>query len=58
MLTEIGRTEEGAKKTRQGEINLTYFENYPEVAQLYFWLTVEDNVPLQRRPRGKSGSVR
>ncbi len=58
MLTEIGRTEEGAKKTRQGEINLTYFENYPEVAQLYFWLTVEDNVPLQRRPRRKSGSVR
>lgn len=57
MLNSIGRTEEGAQKIRQGEINLAYFENYPEVAQLYFWMTVEDNVPLQRRPRGK-GSVR
>lgn len=56
MLNSIGRTEEGAQKIRQGEINMAYFENYPEVAQLYFWMTVEDNVPLQRRPRGK-GSV-
>ena len=57
MLSSIGQTEEGAKLTRQAEVNMSLFENYPEVAQLYFWMTVEDNVPLQRRPRGK-GSVR
>ena len=55
MLTEIGRAEEGRKRIRQGEANLVGFENYAEVATLYFWLTEKDNMPLQRRPRGNGG---
>lgn len=55
MLTEIGRAEDGRKRTRQGEANQAGFENYAEVATLYFWLTEKDNVPLQRRPRGNGG---
>ncbi len=55
MLTEIGRAEEGRKRIRQGEANLTGFENYAEIATLYFWLTEKDNEPLRRRPRGNGG---
>lgn len=52
MLTEIGRNEEGRSKVRQGEANEAEFQNHPEVALLYFWLTREVNVPLQFRTRG------
>ena len=55
MLIEIGRAEEGRKRIRQGEANKAGFENYAEVATLYFWLTEKDNLPLQRRPRGSGG---
>ena len=55
MLTEAGRAEEGRKRIRQGEANQSSFENYAEVATLYFWLTEKDNMPLQRRPRGNGG---
>ncbi len=54
MLTELGRPEEGAAKARLGAENMQAFENYPEVALLYFWLTEKDNVPLQRRARSVS----
>ena len=52
MLTEMGRLSEGRDKLRRGAENLAEFENYPEVALLYFWMTEKDNVPLERRPRG------
>lgn len=55
MLIESGRAEEGRKKIRQGEANQALFENYAEIATLYFWLTEKDNEPLQRRPRGNGG---
>lgn len=55
MLVEMGRSEEGLKKIRQGEANQAAFENYAEVAMLYFWLTETDNMPLTRRPRGNGG---
>lgn len=55
MLIESGRAEEGRRKIRQGEANQDRFENYAEVATLYFWLTEKDNEPLQRRPRGNGG---
>ncbi len=57
MLTETGRVEEGQKRILQGEANESSFENYAEVATLYFWLTEKDNEPLRRRPRG-NGSIR
>ncbi len=57
MLTETGRAEEGQKRILRGEANQSAFENYAEVATLYFWLTEKDNEPLRRRPRG-NGSVR
>ena len=55
MLVEIGRSEEGRRKIRQGEANLVDFENYAEVAMLYFWLTEKDEGPLRLRPRAGSG---
>ncbi len=51
MLTEIGRGEEGRRKIRQGEANETEFENHPEIALLYFWMTREEGAPLQLRTR-------
>ncbi len=52
MLTEIGRSEEGRRRIRQGEANEAEFQNHPEVALLYFWMTREENAPLQLRTRG------
>ncbi len=49
MLVELGRTAEGAEKHRIGAQNLALFEQYPEIALLYFWLTERDGVPLARR---------
>lgn len=49
MLRELGRTAESEEKHRIGAQNLEWFEQYPEVATLYFWLTEKDNVPLARR---------
>lgn len=54
LLTELGRPEEGAAKARLGEENLQAFENYPEVALLYFWLAENRDTPLQRRARPSS----
>ncbi len=55
MLVEMGRAEEGRKKIRQGEANQAAFDNFAEVAMLYFWLTDKDDTPLTRRPRGNGG---
>jgi tetratricopeptide (TPR) repeat protein len=52
MLKEIGQAARAREITRKGEANLPLFENYPEIALLYFWLSEKDNMPLQRRPRG------
>lgn len=49
MLQQLGRTAEGEEKLRRGEQNLATFEQYPEVALLYFWLDETDNAPLTRR---------
>ncbi|MBM3547722.1 MAG: hypothetical protein FJX54_12280 [Alphaproteobacteria bacterium] len=55
MLIESGSVEEGRRRIRQGEANQAEFENYAEIALLYFWLTETDNQPLTRRPRGNGG---
>ncbi len=33
----------------QARQNSEFFENYPEMALLYFWLTEEGTQPLDRR---------
>ncbi len=49
-LMEVLGDEEAAKThLEQARQNTLYFENYPEVALLYFWLTEQDKEPLQRR---------
>lgn len=57
MLTEIGRREEGLGKIRRGEANATEFENHPEIALLYFWMTREENASPQLRARGYGAVV-
>lgn len=49
MLIELGRTAEGNEKIRLGDQNLDSFEQFPEVALLYFWLDEKDARPLTRR---------
>ena len=51
MLIEQGEVERGQKKLLQGEENLAAFENYPEIALLYFWMSEleSQNAPLARR---------
>ncbi len=38
-----------AEKAEIARINALTFENYPEVANLYFWMSPRDNQPLVRR---------
>lgn len=49
MLIQLGRTKEGEAKKRLGIANLPFFENFPEVAMLYFDLDPQDDSPLRRR---------
>jgi len=49
MLTERGRIEEAAEKRRLAVANMPFFENYPEVAMLYFHLSPRNRQPLTRR---------
>jgi hypothetical protein len=49
MLEELGRTAEAQQKRLIGEQNLDVFEQYPEVATLYFWLDEVDGRQLTRR---------
>ncbi len=51
MLDQLGRTAEAQQKRLIGEQNLDTFEQYPEVALLYFWLDEEDGRPLTRRTK-------
>jgi tetratricopeptide (TPR) repeat protein len=49
LLRELGREAEADEKARIGAANEPFFENFPEVAMLYFWLDPHDQVPLRRR---------
>lgn len=55
MLDELGRPADAAEKRRIGRQNQATFDNYAEIALLYFWLNKNDNQPLRLR---KSGLVR
>lgn len=49
MLRKAGRPAEAALKVAKAKENSKYFENFPEMALLYFWLSEEGTKPLARR---------
>lgn len=49
MLRKSGRAAEVEDKLALARQNALYFENFPEMALLYFWLTEEGQQPLERR---------
>ena len=49
LLRERGDTVRAAEKAENARINALTFENYPEVANLYFWMNPQDKQPLVRR---------
>lgn len=49
MLRKAGRDDEADRKFELARQNSVYFENFPEMALLYFWLTEEGDQPLARR---------
>jgi len=51
MLEELGRFQEAEIKNRLSIANRPYFENFPEVAMLYFNLSHNEREPLTRRPQ-------
>lgn len=49
MLKKSARPAEAERKLVQAKQNSMYFENFPEMALLYFWLTEAGTQPLARR---------
>lgn len=49
MLRQSARPAEAERKIVQAKQNSMYFENFPEMALLYFWLTETGVEPLARR---------
>jgi membrane protein required for beta-lactamase induction len=49
LLRARGDTAGAAEKSEIARINALTFENYPEVAGLYFWMSPRTNDPLVRR---------
>jgi Flp pilus assembly protein TadD len=49
LLRERGDTVRAAEKAENARINALTFENYSEVANLYFWMNPQNNQPLVRR---------
>jgi Tfp pilus assembly protein PilF len=45
----LGEPAKGDVMLQKAIDNLVYFETYPEVALLYFWVSAEDMRPLERR---------
>jgi hypothetical protein len=44
-----GKKAEAREMYTKALANTRYFENYPEVASLYFWLNEKADQPLKRR---------
>lgn len=49
MLQRMGRHEEAAREAAMGHADLAFFQELPEIANLYFWMSPDRNVPLTRR---------
>lgn len=52
MLDELGAREEATRLRRIGEQNQSGFDNYAELATLYFWMNKNEDQPLKRRKSG------
>ena len=49
LLRERGRIADALALEDIARVNALTFDNYPEVANLFFWMNPKDNQPLQRR---------
>lgn len=49
VLHAMGEPTKGDMMLQKAKDNLVYFETYPEVALLYYWVSAEDMRPLERR---------
>lgn len=49
VLHAMGQPGQGDLMLQKAIENLVYFETYPEIALLYFWVSAEDMRPLERR---------
>jgi len=49
MLRRAGRPAEAEQRLRQARENTAFFENFPEMALMYIWLTEEGEKPMVRR---------
>lgn len=49
MLRKSGRQAEADQKYNMARQNAKFFENFPEMALMYFWLTEQGQEPLERR---------
>jgi hypothetical protein len=52
LTRERGRVAEADALEAIATVNALTFDNYPEVATLFFWMSPTDNQPLQRRASG------
>ncbi|MDF1794510.1 MAG: tetratricopeptide repeat protein [Thalassobaculaceae bacterium] len=49
VLHAMGEPDKGDVMLQEAIENLVYFETYPEIALLYFWISADDTRPLERR---------
>ncbi len=49
LMETLGDPEKADELLAQATDSLAYFETYPEIALLYFWVSAEDMRPLERR---------
>ncbi len=49
VLHAMGQPTKGEMMLQKAKDNLVYFETYPEIALLYYWVSAEDMRPLERR---------
>lgn len=49
VLNAMGQPTEGDEMLQKAQDSLVYFETYPEVALLYYWVSADDMRPLERR---------
>lgn len=49
VLHTMGQSTKGDMMLQKAADNLAYFETYPEIALLYYWVSAKDMRPLERR---------
>jgi|GEM_PF-548206 len=49
LLHDLGDPSGAGQALKTARDNIIYFETYPEIALLYFWVSAEDQRPIERR---------